>query len=71
MEKLLDEELEEVNGGFNSPFFSINILPGDTLIKIVKRYNADLKELCKLNNLPVNGSLEGRHKLLVPFEKKK
>ena len=70
MEKLLDEELEEVNGGFNSAVFSINISPDDTLMKIVKRYQVNLKVLCKLNNLRETDSLEGRHKLLIPFENK-
>ena len=69
MEKLLDEELENVSGGFNSAYFSINILPGDTLAKIVKRYQVSMKVLCKLNNLCEGDSLKGKHKLLIPYNK--
>ena len=67
-EKILDEELVDVNGGvYSGPCFIYVIKKGDCLSVIAQRYGSTVKELCELNNIKNENLIYADNKLLIPY----
>lgn len=64
MNKIVDEELDEVTGG---TVIVIEVTDGDTLGELARKFRCTVNDLCRWNNIKNADHIEVGQKLKVKF----
>ena len=64
IEKINDEQLDQVSGGTQIPYI---VRPGDTLTKIAMRHHCTVEPLCRWNHIDERSTLMVNQKLIIKF----
>ena len=64
IEKINDEQLDQVSGGTQIPYI---VRPGDTMDEIAKHFHCTVEQLCRWNNIRNPQDLKAGQKLVIRF----
>ena len=64
MNRIVDEELDEVSGG---SIIIIEVAKGDTLGELAKKFHCSVNDLCKWNDIKDANQIQAGQKLKVKF----
>ena len=67
VQKLEENEIEQVNGGYSGACFVYVIKKGDCLSVLAQRYGTTVATLCEINNIKNPDLIYAGHKLLIPY----